>query len=297
MWTVAPWTLGQLSSPECSQLLRRGSQKQSGAPYFGLAARCARSQHSQLAMVDDVTRRQCELLAARKEALAFSYSSRGRQCLVNACPEIGARASLAADRRFLYYSRYPGRAPGDSWQCVAGEGVFRLQLRPARNVSEASRACARRGARLAHVAAASSRRSLGLAALLPPGRRALVGLRAVEHGNHSARPSFQTVTGVPLSCYLYRAWAPRHPRTTGPDNGCVTLDSSGRWRTTRCAQRHAFLCELLPPERRSASSGAVKGDLTAGGITSEDVTVLDYCSKNDSLLRKKEPDLWAKELK
>ncbi|XP_049832851.1 uncharacterized protein LOC126273347 [Schistocerca gregaria] len=213
MQTVAPWTLGQLSSPECWQLLRRGSQEQSGAPYFGLAARCARSQRSQLAMVDDVTRRQCEQLAARKEALAFSYSSRGRQCLVNACPEIGARASLAADRRFLYYSRYSGRAR------------------------------------------------------------------------------------VPLSCYLYRAWAPRHPRTTGPDNGCVTLDSSGRWRTTRCAQRHAFLCELLPPERRSPGSGAVKGDLTAGGITSEDVTVLDYCSKNDSMLRNKQPDLWARELK
>ncbi|XP_074030983.1 collectin-10 [Leptinotarsa decemlineata] len=65
--------------------------------------------------------------------------------------------------------------------------------------------------------------------------------------------SFMTVSGSPLTCSPFRAWAPGHPRSSRVNEDCVVLDTDKMWRVVDCKSRLPSLCEFYPNKPEKAN--------------------------------------------
>ncbi|VVC28814.1 Hypothetical protein CINCED_3A023927 [Cinara cedri] len=56
---------------------------------------------------------------------------------------------------------------------------------------------------------------------------------------------FVAVTGEPLNCLPFRAWAPGHPKANKLKKDCTVVTSNRYWKTVDCTLKLPYICELI----------------------------------------------------
>ncbi|XP_060856888.1 uncharacterized protein LOC132934581 isoform X1 [Metopolophium dirhodum] len=237
--------MGCDQSSSCSRHLQRPEHE------YHLTKECAESYMRIVASSNATKLESCVQFAATQNAFAFTYANftKGTMpmlsftCNVFDCPEFHPFLLAAGESVYDYYSMYSKPLPSENYTCAPGLGVFEMVMNPL-NYSNAMVACEDVGGHLANVV--SDSRTSFLATLVssdlknntPTNRKAFVGL-FFENG-------FVTITGEPLSCLPFRAWAPGHPKTGSPRKDCVVLAANRYWETVDCSRKLPYICELVP---------------------------------------------------
>lgn len=101
---------------------------------------------------------------------------------------------------------------------------------------------------------------------------AYVGLNQTLPTTASSRSAvdlMRTAAGEPVDCFLFRAWAPGHPRLgrVKQPARCVAVTTRREWRAYACTKRLPFVCEVFTsrPLRRLRLSGRCEGVPVQGG--------------------------------
>ncbi|XP_025198214.1 uncharacterized protein LOC112597892 [Melanaphis sacchari] len=218
---------------------------------YHLTKECTVSNMRTVASSNATKLESCVQLAATKNAFALTYadlaegtvSTLSSTCNVFDCPEFHPFLLTANESVYDYYSMYSKPLPSENYTCAPGLGVFELVTNHL-NYSNAMIACEDAGGHLANVV--SDSRTSFLAALVSSdlknktlnNRKAFVGLFFENE--------FVTITGEPLSCMPFRAWAPGHPKAGRPKKECVVLTGNRYWETEDCAKKFPYICELVP---------------------------------------------------
>ncbi|XP_055919183.1 uncharacterized protein LOC129951179 [Eupeodes corollae] len=250
---------------------------------FHLIKRCQRSEQNMIDFENVDSLEECFKIAKRVKALALNYSPlRGMKsnlfeqneknnsnfsfrrrderrhffdqpeeffnCHALQCPESSAFTTMTNDSRFDYYSLY-GNPPGpNNFICVPEVGIFSLNFSK-ENYETAYTFCKNTtNGTLAHVA--SEKRTIALSKILQDSnfkngssKLAYVGLNfTYKHPNGM----FKTNENEELSCFLYRAWAPGHPKINGSfaNSSCVAVTKEITWMTVDCDQKLPYICEI-----------------------------------------------------
>ncbi|XP_050530649.1 uncharacterized protein LOC126899644 isoform X1 [Daktulosphaira vitifoliae] len=228
-------------------------------PKYHFTKGCATSNMRSLASSNASDAEQCARLAESNNAFAFAYTNItegvnitiSSTCVVFECPEYHGflTSSIADQSLYNYYSAYSKPLPNENYTCIPGLGVFDI-ITNRMNYSDAIEACIDAGGHLANIV--SDTRTSLLASLVSSAltnyttkhQRAFVGLFFDEH--------FVTITGEPLACLPYRAWAPGHPKSRKIKKDCVVLTSNRYWETEDCSKNMPFICELIADGPMSA---------------------------------------------
>ncbi|XP_063697884.1 uncharacterized protein LOC134828829 [Culicoides brevitarsis] len=162
-------------------------------------------------------------------------------CQLLECPEYGNFTGMINDTRFDYYTLYAKPPPPFSSVCIPQVGMFVLYQKPT-NYTFAWKTCREIGGGLAHVV--SEKRTNTLANYLKNNLNLTVSKEAYVGLNESIVDKFNTSSNEPLDCFLYRAWAPKHPAKNRRP-GCVGLTVDRSWKVFHCAHKMPFLCEIF----------------------------------------------------
>lgn len=242
---------------------------------------CQRSNKTVIAFYNVECQEDCAEHARNTRGLAFNFSPSDRKinlferetrnkttrgedddfynCEVLECPEFRNFSTMVNDTRFDYYSLYthPAREyknlhstsyyrkfylASENATCVGSIGMFMLSNERA-NYSLAYNICSSLGGNLAHVA--SDERNTELSKLLKISTNSSLKERIAYVGlNETSYDNFFTSHKVPLTCFLYRAWAPGHPPGIRRP-GCVAITPEASWKVFNCNRKLLFVCELL----------------------------------------------------
>ncbi|XP_060844821.1 uncharacterized protein LOC132924486 [Rhopalosiphum padi] len=229
----------------CSRHLHRPRHE------YHLTKECTTSNMRTVASSNATELESCARLAATKNAFAFTYANftegtvsiLSSTCNVFDCPEFHPFLLTANASVYDYYSMYSKPLPSENYTCAPGLGVFELVTNHL-NFSNAMVACEDVGGHLANVV--SDSRTSFLSALVSSdlknktinNRKAFIGLFFEN--------DFVTITGEPLSCLPFRAWAPGHPKSGRPKKECVVLTGNRYWETEDCSKKFPYICELVP---------------------------------------------------
>ncbi|XP_067002134.2 uncharacterized protein [Anabrus simplex] len=209
-------------------------------PQFSLSKACALSLKTTVANSRRLaTFYHCELLARRKNGLAFNFNPQLRSCRVYGCPDTEDSETFLPDPGYDYYSRYLRTDKLTNYTCVPNVGMFHLHKHRL-NYTMAFEVCLKEGSTLADVT--SEVRTNGLSRLIEK-----EGIHEVYVGmdDMAEEGRFVSAGGAPLNCVEYRAWAPREPRVLNEANDCVVLNTRREWRVVNCGLKLPFLCELV----------------------------------------------------
>ncbi|XP_055637252.1 uncharacterized protein LOC129775973 isoform X2 [Toxorhynchites rutilus septentrionalis] len=238
---------------------------------------CQRSNQTVIGLANFRSARDCAKYARQKHGLAFNFAPKSRNhtnwydvgktsrtkaevlprdpntsadpkefynCEILECPEFQNMSSIVNDTRFDYYSLYTRTLPSGNATCVGSVGMFILEDRKL-NYSLAQNECSSKGGSLAHVA--SETRTNMLSKLFACNNTLKNTTNAIEEvyvGLSEAQGNkFFTSANEPLECFLYRAWAPGHPRKSHQSR-CITLTNLNMWTISKCNVPRRFVCEL-----------------------------------------------------
>ncbi|XP_025417877.1 uncharacterized protein LOC112688741 [Sipha flava] len=229
----------------CAQYLRK--------PEIGyhLTKECAISKMRTVASSNTTELISCIQLAKTKNAFAFAYANQTEDaeislssiCNVFECPEFHSFLLTSSISAYDYYSMFSKPMPTENYTCAPGIGMFEMII-DRLNYSNAMVACEDAGGHLANVVSdprtsfLASLVSSALANQTASARRAFVGLFFENE--------FVTITGEPLTCLPYRAWAPGHPKAESLKKDCVVITSDRYWETEDCSKKLPYICELIP---------------------------------------------------
>lgn len=244
---------------------------------------CQRSNKTVIALYNVESQEDCAEHARNVRGLAFNFSPSDRKinlierergnekamgededfynCELLECPEHRNYSTMVNDTRFDYYSLYthPPRElspknfhspsfyrkfhlASENATCVKSVGMFMLSNERA-NYSVAYNICSSFGGNLAHVA--TEERNIELAMLLKITTNSSLKERTAYVGlNETSPDKFFTSCKVPLTCFIYRAWAPGHPPEIRKP-GCVAITPEASWKVFNCNRKLLFVCELL----------------------------------------------------
>lgn len=132
--------------------------------------------------------------------------------------------------------------------CLPRIGVFLYYDRFA-NYSEANAVCRRPHSQggsagtLAHIL--SAQRTNALSALIKSQRNTTrPGLAYVGLNQTEPLGPLYTSNAERFDCFLFRAWAPNHPRLAVKQAGCASVTAERSWKWHTCAKQLPFVCEV-----------------------------------------------------
>ncbi|XP_058452468.1 uncharacterized protein LOC131431044 [Malaya genurostris] len=186
--------------------------------------------------------------SSKKEDSTSTDPDEFYNCQILECPEYQNFSSIVNDTRFDYYSLYSRPTPSINATCLPSIGMFILDDRKL-NYSQAYNECRSMSGSLAHIAS-EARTNMIARMCAAQGDVVINGTSNITDPNvyyvglnETARQKFYTSADEPLDCFLYRAWAPGHPRKTRQPS-CVAISTNRSWTTHNCNQPKRFVCEL-----------------------------------------------------
>lgn len=111
---------------------------------------------------------------------------------------------------------------------------------------------------LAHIL--SVQRTNALSALIQSQRNSTrLGLAYVGLNQTEPLGPLYTSSNEPFECFMFRAWAPNHPRLAIKKAGCASITSERSWKWHNCAKQLPFVCEIHTSRLARSKTVPVKG--------------------------------------